>query len=431
METTVFEREVTPHLEAVENKAVSSRERLSATQWIFNPFSHCNTGEWSQTTGIMGKDIDGKKRPGLVKVGELQRIDNALQTVNNAKESTLELIRGGATIYKQDERFAYHIAREIESAFPGKVKVITSLAGETDDEKVARIQAILLGEDMEAAIIPNEALPVPIMTKMRERLRYNLREISRAPQTEMTVLLVKVGRELDQAIMANIRYAEDQLKEAQAAVQDGRATGFDIAAQRCFLALGREVPDTLNRVAHSQLSPGLPQAVHDPRMTALLEHFDKKTPEVDNSITRGGKADAEHFAETDSRTGADFPIADIPPGVAASSSSALATAGTEDFPLIKEDDMEILKRESGGIFKGLDKEVKEAVAEREEAFKKGEPMPEPAEDEIELDNETISSTAKNAKKTSTTPLRCKGETLAGEQCKKDAVTGSKYCNLHG
>jgi len=250
--------------------AVSQRENLSATQWLFNPFSLADTTNWAVTTGL-----------GKLAIGTFTRVVNTTHKVNrgSALKSTFELLEQRSTAYREVERFAVTIANEVSNAFPNRVFKMKTLAGKEDIEDIV---SKLLGDTMEVRTTDSSPEIVPVLPVMLNTLRANIRQ---HPE------LANIGREIEQAILTSIAVATEDLKIPQQEVAQGKRAGFDTNAKRNFLALGKEVPDTLKFTTGNQQADTLNV------MEKLSKGIDKFTDILGGAQTQEAPQETPQFAD--------------------------------------------------------------------------------------------------------------------------------------
>ena len=142
----------------------AARANLSATQWLFNPYSVCDTTNYAVTTGV-----------GKLAVGGLTKVVNIVEnfTPNESTEgnytSTVDFAGvPGGQVHGERERFAQYIANDITTNFPRRVHRIKALEGMDDTRAVQRIESLLLGDSMAIAEVEGDSVPVPVLTQMRE-----------------------------------------------------------------------------------------------------------------------------------------------------------------------------------------------------------------------------------------------------------------------
>lgn len=262
--------------ERKDSELVEAAQKKSATQWLFCPFTRCDTSNWSAPTGA-----------GLIPVGELYPISN----VDDKAE-------------EKGFRYAETVAVEIENAFPKRVKRITSLAGVTDSDYVSTIQEVLLGETMEASEIAEDDQPVPNGVKMRQILRSRMQQLQiRVTDGGESNLepIINIGSEIDQALGAGIEYANRVIESKQREIEAGVKSSFDNAAQRAYLFLGQKAPTTL------KLVPG-DSGVSEDKLKELSDKtkkLEKKAEKAETKIEKlkeelkgnAGKSDAKKADE--------------------------------------------------------------------------------------------------------------------------------------
>lgn len=227
------------------NELVRQAEQNSATQWLFVPFTVCDTTSWAVTTGL-----------GKLEVGTLIPVNNV--------DETSSVTSGDRTVYEEGFRYARVVAEEVERAFPNRVKWIHALSGISDAQFVETVQETLLGDEMTVSEIVGEDVLVPNIAQMRIILRGRLATISKQDNVPQRELLLSLGKELDQALSMGIASAQRTIADKQGEIQSKEKASFDVAGKRAFLALGRAVPETL------QLVPAT-----DEKLSQVLDKLEK------------------------------------------------------------------------------------------------------------------------------------------------------------
>lgn len=372
---------------APENQSI--RANRSATQWLFNPYSIADTTNWAVTTGV-GKLAVG----GLTKVTNVTEVTTPNRTTKDDRggvvfDSTFDAVISGKAGYAENERFALHIASEIENNFPRRVHRIRALEGIDDTKLVDLIVESLLGESMAVAEIEGEKDPVPVLTQMLEVVRHNLREIAKS-NSPQKALLLQTGKEFESTIADNIKLAGEDLRVPVQDVAAKKRAGFDLNAKRNFLALGKPIPEV------NLTTAGSVQAETKQVDERVINVLDKLNNFLDGVGAIQGEPDetTAHIVEEEDnpRVMANQTIATTQP--------TEVEMSFQSFPKVVET-------------KALTNKQVEKAEEKE--AKKAEKLAEEAE--------------KEADTVSTTPVRCSATTADGEQCKNDALEGSDYCHI--
>ena len=368
----------------------TARANRSATQWLFNPYSIADTTNWAVTTGV-GKLAVG----GLTKVTNVPDIGTPNRTTKDDRgavifDSTFDAVISGKAGYVESERFALHIASEIENNFPRRVHRIRALEGIDDTKLVDLIVESLLGESMAVAELEGEE-PVPVLPQMLEIVRNNLREIARS-NSPQKALLLQAGKEFESTIADNIKLAGEDLRQPTQDVAAGNRVGFDLNAKRNFLALGKTIPEV-------KLTQG--------NVQAETKQVDERVLTALEKIAEAFGGDTKIQGEPDETTAHIVDEDEISPRVeanqiVATSQPIEAEMKFDAFPKVVET-------------KALTNKQVEKADEKEE--KKAEKLAEEAEKEAEDDS------------LSTTPTKCAAIKGDGERCNNDAVKGSKFCHI--
>lgn len=292
--------------------------------------------------------------------------------------------------YVEEERYALNIANEIVNSFPRRVHRIRALEGIDDEKLVEQIENILLGDSMAVAYVDGIGDPVPVLPQMLEVLRHNMREIAHM-NSPQKALLLQVGKEFETAIAENMKLAAEDLKTPQSDVSTGKRAGFDNNAKRNFLAQGKPVPDTL------KLQPAQVQTQVRPTDERLADALEKFTAMMTGE-------DKEIKAETDETTVRVVGGEDDENALRVAANVAIATTQPVEVEMEFGDHPKILKQKALS-----DKEIEKA---QKVEVKKGEAL---AAEEARREEEGV--------------VQCAAITGSGEQCKKDAVEGSRFCSI--
>jgi hypothetical protein len=360
------------------------RANRSATQWLFNPYSVADTTNWVTTTGV-----------GKLTIGGLTKVTNTTdkKTPNKSRKGQGGGVTYASTMdfdgYVEEERFALNIANEIVNNYPRRVHRIRALEGVDDVKQVDAIVEILLGESMAVAYVDGSGEPVPVLPQMLEVLRHNLREIAQM-NSPQKALLLQVGKEFESTIVDNIKLAAEDLKTPMSDVMTGKRAGFDVNAKRNFLAQGKPVPDTL-KLQSSQPVQAESRPT-DERLANALERF--------NELLTGETKEVK--PETDETTVTAVPQDENSLRVAAN--VAVATTQPVEVEMEFGDQPKTLTQKAASpeqIEKAQKAEVKKSEAV--------------AAEETRREEEGVT--------------QCAAITGSGEQCKKDAVPGSRFCKI--
>lgn len=221
------------------------------TRWIFNPFEIIDLRNDGASSGM---DFIANVRFNRVKsipthVAVASPYDIAASPVIGQSP-----VDGGPigtehseSNYNRFTRSAWMIAIEMVNKYGEKGVVdIEELAG-ASDETAALVNQALFGAEVKCVTdVNNPEMPVPVLPLLLEMLEHNARHVEIAhPETREVAL--KVARRVREAIRRAINNARIRTNEARKRMLDEKNPNraFTIAEERCFLALGEEVPNQI------------------------------------------------------------------------------------------------------------------------------------------------------------------------------------------
>lgn len=218
-------------------------------RWMFNPFAVVDLTNLPTSCGVPFL------KPGtFTKIGNI----NIYPAINDPFMLPPFAAGGGVhnpSNYTAVQRVALHIAMELEAKY-GETGVIEvkQLAG-ASAETVRGISSVLLGDQVEAVIDDNfPSLPCPVLPTMAERLQQVRKSLKAKDQA------TQITREVCDALLTGINnaiaYCRAQIADAHQRflTQNAPNRKFSAVEQRCFLALGQEVPNQLPLVSETPQS---------------------------------------------------------------------------------------------------------------------------------------------------------------------------------
>lgn len=222
-----------------------------ATRWIFNPFEIIDLRNDGAPSGM---DYIAN-----VRFNRVKSIPTAI-AANNPYDIAAAPVTGSApegggpvgtehdaSNYNRFTRSAWAIAVEMVNKYGEKGVVdIEELTGAGDDV-AATINRSLFGTSVACVTdVNNPEMPVPVLPLLLETLEQNARSLDIADEATRSLAL-RVARRLRESLRRAIENARLRTSEARKRMLDERNPNrtFSIAEERCFLALGEEVPNQI------------------------------------------------------------------------------------------------------------------------------------------------------------------------------------------
>lgn len=151
--------------------------------------------------------------------------------------------------YDTQRRTALMIASELTSKHGDKGVIdIAPLLGESE-ENAGDMNVLLFGDEVRCIEDPNnDDRPCPVLPTLLEQLDANMRRVRASDMAEGDKEAVrKTGTLVRQAIVLGMRTAVAHIDNAQKRLLDEKSPNryLSHAEQRCYLALGREIPNTM------------------------------------------------------------------------------------------------------------------------------------------------------------------------------------------
>jgi hypothetical protein len=229
-------------------KAREDSIRPNAVRWVFNPFEVINLMNKPASCGMLYLDNIVFNKVRSLKINVANSSHDKIANLPNDPHDPDR--------YNKFDRTSYMIARELEEHYGDKgVVTIEELTGEDDGATAGGLNQILFGDEVpcvEDINDPEHPCPVlpTVLEIMGERLSTELPKLDAQTQTAVKA----VARTVRIAIGRAMTNAQARIDIAQARVLDDKQPNrtFSPAEQRCFLALGQEVPNALPFVGRSQ-----------------------------------------------------------------------------------------------------------------------------------------------------------------------------------
>lgn len=212
----------------------------NAVRWLFNPFAMIDLTNKPASCGFphlehirfnQVKTIVEKVRKTFV--GDLPSHDPT-----NPQHSEAD--------FKKTTRTAEMIALELANQHGDKgVVILEALTGRAADA-AAHFNSAVFGEEIECVFdVNNEEHPVPVLPNLLEIVEENSR---RAPEIR------PLSNSIRDSLVRAIRYARARIDEAQKRLLDEKNPNRTLspAEQRCYLALGEEIPNQMPFLTRTQ-----------------------------------------------------------------------------------------------------------------------------------------------------------------------------------
>lgn len=222
-----------------------------ATRWIFNPFEIIDLRNDGAPSGM---DFIAN-----VRFNRVKSIPTSI-AANNPYDIAVMPVAGAAPHdggpvgsehdagnYNRFTRSAWMIAVEMVNRYGDKGVVdIEELVG-ASDETAAAINHALFGDSVACVTDVNSPeMPVPVLPLLLETLERNARSLDIADE-QLRETALRVARRIRESIRRGIENARLRTAEARKRMLDERNPNrtFSVAEERCFLALGEEVPNQI------------------------------------------------------------------------------------------------------------------------------------------------------------------------------------------
>jgi len=215
-------------------------ENPNATRWIFNPFEVIDLRNKPASCGMLYLQnvIFNKVKSLRINVGKAYDVTNnsPLDAKHNPEN------------YDRYDRTAYMIGRELEEQYGDKGVVIVEKMTGQDDETVENLNTLLFGSEVEcAADMGNPDHPCPNLPNLLEVLQENVQANVKGLDAGTRAVVLAVATQIRASIETAMRNARTRIDEAQKRILDDKNPNrtLSIAEQRCYLALGEEIPNVM------------------------------------------------------------------------------------------------------------------------------------------------------------------------------------------
>lgn len=218
--------------------------RPNAVRWVFNPFAVIDLTNESAAFSV----------PFLRNVifNKIESIPTRSHTHKSFDWNALPGPGRSDAEYDRIDRTSYQQAGDLTSRHAEKgVQVLAKLFDATEED-AAELNTLLFGSEIPCKEdIHHDNFPCPVLPNLLEVLQQNANEAIRvARQQEQGAeadLIKSTAEEIRDAIGRAIKFARASISDAQARFLDEKNPHrkFSPAEERCFIALGEEVPDQL------------------------------------------------------------------------------------------------------------------------------------------------------------------------------------------
>lgn len=221
----------------------------NATRYLFNPFEVIDLQNEGSSCGM----------PFLANVvfNRVKSIRTAVAKTDAYNLPTMPGDNSGShnpNNYEASQRTAWMIALELTNKHGDKGVIdIADLTGQPEDV-VARVNEFLFGSEISCVVdVNNPDHPVPVLPVLLETLDRNVRQHLNDVDVESRALVTSVARQVRDSIQLAIRNARTRIGIAQDRLLDTKNPNrtFSHAEERCYLALGQEIPNQLPYLTES------------------------------------------------------------------------------------------------------------------------------------------------------------------------------------
>lgn len=225
--------------------------RPNVTRWVFNPFAVVDLTNESAAFSV----------PFLNNV-IFNKIESIPTRTQSHKPFDFNLTvgpSGDGAEYTKIDRTAYQQAGDIIDKHGEKGVVILSDLFDYSEEDAAELNTLLFGSEIPCKVdLNNERFPCPVLPNLLEVLQTNANEAigiaRRQGQGKDADTIKSVAEEVRSAIGTAIKYARASIADAHNRFLDEKNPNrkFSPAEERCFIALGEEIPNQLPFITKSQ-----------------------------------------------------------------------------------------------------------------------------------------------------------------------------------
>lgn len=217
----------------------------NATRWLFNPFEVIDLRNEPASCGM----------PWLKNV-VFNRVSSIAMNIQQGDSMNLpDSRRHNPGNYNSFQRTAEMIADELTAKHGMKgVVEVKDLTGQSDDT-AENLNLLLFGSEVECVVdVNNPDFPCPVLPNLLELMEHNVRTNTATLDAASKEAVFNTARALRKAIVDAIRNARARIDEAQRRLLDEKNPNrmLSHAEQRCYLALGEEIPNQMPYLAKSQ-----------------------------------------------------------------------------------------------------------------------------------------------------------------------------------
>lgn len=229
----------------VESKPVNEGVKPNALRWLFNPFEFIDLTNEPASCGIFYLEN--------VVFNQIKSID-----INLSNGSPFELassnqydpqnLTHNPDAYRVARRTALMITDELLGKHGDKGVIgITGLL-EQDTQTAGDLNTLLFGEEVACVVdINHPNHPCPVLPSLLESLDANMRTNLKRLDAETAAIVTSAAKQCRDAINLALRNCRTRIDTAQKRILDEKNPNrtLSYAEQRCYLALGEEIPNVM------------------------------------------------------------------------------------------------------------------------------------------------------------------------------------------
>lgn len=230
--------------------------RPNAVRWTFNP-------------GVAVVDLTNESASysvpflGPIAFNKIQSIPTRVQAHKPFDMNLVPGPGGEDAEYDRIDRTSYQQAKDLEDKHSEKGVQILSQLFDAPDEDAAALNSLLFGSTIPCRPDPNnDRFPVPVLPNLLELLHKNATAAIRNARADGAAadaeLIKSTAEELRDAIGRGIKWARAMIRDAQERFLDEKNPNrkFSALEERCYLALGEEIPDQLPLTTKARAAAG-------------------------------------------------------------------------------------------------------------------------------------------------------------------------------
>ncbi len=223
----------------------------NATRWLFNPFEVIDLRNEPTSCGMsyLENIVFNRVRSLDVSIGKDIRDTTAATpgSIHNAEN------------YTQFARTSLMIADELSNKHGDKGVIQIPELLETEED-AASLNQLLFGDEVECVVdINSPDHPCPVLPNLLEKMWVNVQTNIQNLDPESKDVVLKVARRIRDAIALAIRNCRQRIEIAQKRLLDEKNPNryLSHAEQRCYLALGEEIPNQMPLLTKSATAGNL------------------------------------------------------------------------------------------------------------------------------------------------------------------------------